>query len=195
MALLTKTKRINYFKDLGFGEYNKDNILKMQKEYFTNPKEWDGKYGKKTDALLRHLHNVWKYCDNFKPDEFKCPCGRCTGYPTWMKANELKNIQAIRDHFGKPMHITSGIRCKDFNSSLRGSSKTSKHLEGRAVDFTMPTVTDTLARRKTAIQWMKRLPKFRYAYCNGYSYYKDWDGGTNVSRPTMGHAIHIDSDA
>lgn len=194
MALLPKKTRIKYLKDLGY-DYNDKGVLKIQKKYFNDPDEWDNKYGKKTDVLLRHLHNVWKHTDDFEPEEFKCPCGRCTGYPTWMKANELKNVQSIRDHYGKPMEITSGLRCKAFNSSLKGSSPTSKHLEGRAVDFKIPTVTETLARRKVCINWARTLPKFRYSYCNGYEYYKGekTSYGQTVSRPNMGNAIHIDS--
>lgn len=197
MALLPKKTRIKYFKDLGLGEYSPSTILKFQKMAFTNPKEHDKKYGVHTDKALRHWHNVWRCCNpkHFKPEEFRCPCGRCTGYPTWMKANELKNVQAIRDHFGKPMTITSGLRCKAFNSSLKGSSPTSKHLEGRAVDFKIPTATETLARRKVCINWARTLPKFRYSYCNGYEYYKgeNTSYGQTISRPNMGNAIHIDS--
>ena len=194
MALLPKKTRIKYLKDLGY-DYNDHGTLKIQRKFFNDPGEWDDHYGKKTDILLRHLHNVWKYTDDFEPEEFKCPCGRCTGYPTWMKANELKNVQSIRDHYGKPMTVTSGIRCKEFNSSLKGSSPTSKHLEGRAVDFKIPTVTETLARRKVCINWARTLPKFRYSYCNGYEYYKgeSTSYGQTVSRPNMGNAIHIDS--
>ena len=187
MALLKKTARIKYLEDLGFGEYNKENILKMQKKYFRDPKEWDGRWGKHTDALARHLHNVWRYAKDFKPTEFRCNCGKCNGYPTWMKANELKNVQAIRTHYGKPMVVTSGIRCPDFNYRC-GGIKTSKHLEGRAVDFYMKEVTDSLARRKVCINWAKHLPKFNYAYCNG------WNSlGQIVSKPSMGNAVHIDS--
>lgn len=187
MSLLKKATRIKYFKDLGLGEYNKDNILKMQKKYFRDPKEWDGRYRKKTDILLRHLHNVWKYTDDFKPTEFRCPCGKCTGYPTWMKANELKNVQAIRTHYKRPMVITSALRCKDYNYKVGGIMH-SKHLEGRAVDFFMKEVTDSLARRKVCINWSKGLKKFNYAYCNG------WNSlGQVISKPSMGNAIHIDS--
>ena len=54
MILKIETRE-KYFKELGLGEYNKDNILKLQKKYFTNPKEWDGVYGVKTDILLKHV--------------------------------------------------------------------------------------------------------------------------------------------
>ena len=188
MALLTKAKRISYLKDLGY-DYENGGVLAIQKKYFADPDEWDNKWGKHTDALARHLHNVWKYTEDFKAEEFRCPCGNCTGYPTWMKSNELKNVQSIRSHFGKPMHVTSALRCGSWNSRC-GGVKDSRHLEGRAVDFYMAGVTDTLARRKTAINWMRHLPKFHYAYCNGWNSY-----GRSVSRPSMGNAIHIDSDA
>lgn len=187
MSLLKKATRIKYLKDLGFGEYGKESILKMQKKYFRDPKEWDGRWGRHTDALARHLHNVQRYCKDFKPTEFRCPCGRCNGYPTWMKANELRNIQAIRTHYGKPMVVTSALRCKDHNYKV-GGIKSSKHLEGRAVDFYMAGVTDSLARRKVCINWARHLKKFNYAYCNG------WNSlGQIVSKPSMGTAIHIDS--
>ena len=55
MALLTVDKRKEYFKDLGLGEYSKENVLKLQKKYFTREKDRDGKYGSDTDNLLRHI--------------------------------------------------------------------------------------------------------------------------------------------
>ena len=85
------------------------------------------------------------------------------------------------------MTITSGLRCKAHNKAVGGVDN-SKHLEGRAVDFYAPSVTDTLARRKSAIMWMKKLKKFGYAYCNGYNSY-----GKKPYKPKMGTAIHIES--
>lgn len=186
MSLLPKATRIKYFKALGFGEYNSSNILKMQKKYFSDPKEHDSKYGKKSDALLRHLYNVWKYTQDFSPEEFKCTCGRCTGYPTQMRVKELRNLQSIRTHFGKPMIITSGLRCEYQNSKV-GGVKTSKHLKGCAADFYISGVTDTLEHRKNAIAWIKKLPNHGYTYGNG------WNSlGQTVNYPSMGNALHTD---
>ena len=43
-------------------------------------------------------------------------------------------LQCIREHFGKPVHITSGYRTVEHNAAV-GGSKSSQHLLGRAADF------------------------------------------------------------
>lgn len=43
-------------------------------------------------------------------------------------------LQPIRDHFGKPVHITSGFRSETLNKSI-GGSRTSQHCKGEAADF------------------------------------------------------------
>lgn len=184
--LLTKKKRRAYFKYLGLGEYNKANIKKFEQRYLP-AKHVDGSYGVDTDRLLRHVYNVKRYTDNFTPQEFKCRCGKCTGYPTFMRKHELQNVQRIRDFYGKPMTITSGLRCKAYNSTLVGSSKNSNHMKGRAVDFYAQGVTDTLANRKRTLTFLRRLPFFNYAYGNGCS------SLGYVYAPNMGNAMHVDS--
>lgn len=192
---LTKTIRKKYFKELKLGEYNEANILKMQKGYFphysyedgSKKNNWDGKYGKDSDRLLRHLYNVHKYCKNFTPEEFKCECGGkyCTGYPTRMRANALKNIQAFRDHCGVPTTITSALRCKKQNA-IDGGITNSKHLSGKAADMAN-SKTKTLKGRKELINWLKKLPNHSYSYCNGYNSlgeFVDWKG--------MSTSIHTD---
>ena len=91
MGLLTKATRKKWMKMLGY-DYTKSGILKMQKDYFKRKQDCDGIYGPNTDKLLRHLHHVKVYAPSFSPEEFRCPCGHCTGYPTWMRVNELKNL-------------------------------------------------------------------------------------------------------
>ena len=46
-------------------------------------------------------------------------------------------LQPIRDYLGKPMIISSGYRCPELNKLVGGVSN-SQHLEGKAVDFTVP---------------------------------------------------------
>lgn len=185
MALLPKKTRIKYLKDLGY-DYNDKGVLKIQKKYFNDPDEWDNKYGKKTDVLLRHLHNVWKVCTHFRPEEFKCTCGHCTGYPTQMRVKELKHIERIRTHYNKPMVITSALRCEHQNKKV-GGVPNSGHLFGRAVDFYMSGVTDTKANRKGAIAYIKKLPNHKYTYGDGIDSY-----GEFVYRPSMGNALHTE---
>lgn len=191
MALLEVEKRNKYLKKLGFGEYNEANIKKFQKKYL-RAKDVDGIYGPNTDIALRHVYNVKMNTKNFEPEEFKCECGGryCTGYPSWMKAVELQNLQKIRDHYGKPMTVTCGLRCRPYNNSLRGSIPNSKHLTGYACDFYQPGVTDTLAHRKAAIKWIKTLPNHNYTYGNGINSY-----GYGVAASYMGNALHTDTNA
>ena len=187
MALLTIKTRKAWFKKLGLGEYNKANILKFQKKYFVRKSDWDGIYGSDTDKLLRHVHHVKTYMPSFKPSEFRCPCGRCTGYPTWLRVNEAKHVQTIRSHYGKPMKVTSGLRCEYENSRLSGSSRSSAHMKGKAVDFYMAGVTDTEAHRRAAISYIKRLKHHNYTYGNGIS-----STGARVNAPNMGNAMHTE---
>lgn len=190
MALLTVEARKTYFKFLGLGEYNKTNIKKFQKKYL-RAKDVDGVYGTDTDRALRHVYNVKKNTKNFEPEEFKCECGGryCTGYPSWMKKVELQNLQSIRTHFNKPMTITCGLRCKTYNSKLSGSIPNSKHLSGYAADFYMAGVTDSLANRKSAIKWIKKLPNHNYTYGNGIN-----SKGVKVAASYMGNALHTDTN-
>lgn len=196
MALLTLAKRKTYFKRLGLGEYNSENIRKLQKKYLRE-KDVDGVYGRDTDILFKHIYNVRVWLpsvnggkSNFKPEEFRCDCGKCTGYPSFMKKVELKNLQTIRTHYGKPMTVTSGLRCRASNNASKGSIPNSLHLTGYACDFYMKGVTDTLANRKKAIKYIKTLPHHHYSYGDGIN-----SSGYKVSASYMGNAIHVDSSA
>lgn len=190
MALLPVETRKQYFKDLGLGEYNKANILKLQKKYMKRKADYDGIYGTNTDNLLRTCWNVWFYAGkNFSPEEFVCECsGRyCCGYPSYMKPHELANIQAIRSHWGKPVEVTCGLRCKKQNSKVGGITH-SRHLTGQAIDFHQTGVTDTLAQRKKAIKWIKTLPNHNYTYGHLYD-----SNGYRRSAPGMGNCLHHDT--
>ena len=47
-----------------------------------------------------------------------------------------KNIfQPCREHFGKPLAVTSGYRSEALNEAINGSSKTSQHSKGEALDL------------------------------------------------------------
>lgn len=190
MALLSVKKRKLYFKELKLGEYNEENIKKLQKKYLRK-QDVDGIYGRDTDNLLRHIYNVESCTTNFDPEEFKCECGgrHCTGYPSFMKRVELRNLQKIRNHYKKPMIVTCGLRCRGYNAECRGSITNSLHLSGYACDFYMNGVTDTLANRKKSIKWMKKnLANTHYIYGNGINSY-----GYRVSAPYMGNALHYDT--
>ena len=186
MALLPVSTRKNYFKKLGLGEYNEDNIRKLQKKYL-RPQDVDGIYGTDTDNLLRHVYNC-SLVKNFKPEEFRCPCGKCTGYPDRMKQVELQHIQTIRDHYGKPMKITSGLRCKVENKRVGGVSN-SGHLTGYAVDFYMEGVTDTVPNRNKALSYIETLPNHKFTYG---AHMVDSDGAYRDAAG-MGNCMHTET--
>ena len=191
MALLSIDKRKEFFKALGLGEYNTQNVKKFQKKYLRS-KDVDGIYGRDTDYLLRHVYNVKMHSKNFSPEEFKCECGGkyCTGYPNYMKAAQMKHLQAIRTHYNRPMIITCGLRCKRLNAELKGSLINSSHLYGKATDFYMGGVTDTLANRKKSLKWIKTLPNHSYSYGDGIN---SVGSGQYIYAPYMGNALHTDT--
>ena len=190
MALLTVAERKAIFKELGL-TYNKANIQALQRKYMWRSSDVDGIYGPNTDNMLRTVYNTLKYTKNFDAKEFRCECGGryCCGFPTYMKPHELISIQAIRDHWGRPITVTCGMRDATYNRKLNGSVANSKHLTGSAIDFYQKGVTNTLANRKMAIKWMKRnLPYLNYAYGNGIN-----SSGYSVRAPYMGNALHVDT--
>ena len=59
----------------------------------------------------------------------------CTGSDTVKVDDELVVLlQCIREHLGKPVHITSGYRTAAHNAAV-GGAKSSQHLLGKAADF------------------------------------------------------------
>ena len=195
MGLMTISTRQTYLKELGYYKGNIDGIVgpktkdayrKLQKEYFRRKSDIDGVYGPDTDILLYNAYWVDKLCDHFVLLEFRCNCGHCTGYPAKLSKQLLMDLETIRRHYNKPMTITSGLRCKESNGATKGSAQNSRHMDGRAADWYMEGVSDTLPHRKTTIVYLKKLPGFHYAYGNGC--------GSNgaVSAPYMGNALHFD---
>lgn len=115
---------------------------------------------------------------HFALSEFRCGCGGkyCNGYNgTRPNQKLLAILEKIRAYYGKPITITSGIRCQRYNDSLRGSIKNSVHRTGGAADIYIPGVTDTAAGRA-------QVKKLAYQYGAAYCYY-----GTS----NMGNAVHI----
>ena len=82
----------------------------------------------------------------FKRSEFNCPCGSpdCTGDD--MSEEFLQLLDEAREIANIPFHITSGIRCEEYNKDLikRGykASKTSSHLKGVAADISCKNSSD-----------------------------------------------------
>ena len=68
---------------------------------------------------------------SFRVREFRCR----DGTDAVLIDDELVIVlQCIREHFGRPVHITSGYRTAAHNTAV-GGSKSSQHLLGRAADL------------------------------------------------------------
>lgn len=78
---------------------------------------------------------------HFSRSEFKCAC---CDYDT-VDAKLLEILEAIREHFDRPVRITSGARCWNRHSEIyrelgQEPTKNSQHLFGRAADIVVDGV-------------------------------------------------------
>lgn len=74
---------------------------------------------------------------NFKVKEFKCKDG---SDEILLDSSFIKlKLQAIRDHFGKPVTINSAYRTVSYNKKVGGATN-SYHTKGRAFDIVVKDV-------------------------------------------------------
>ena len=83
----------------------------------------------------------WDEIRYFKREEFRCPCGRCGGFPVEPDEKLVRLADRVREHFGAPANVSSGVRCQAHNDELSGSAKNSYHLRGKAMDFAVRGVS------------------------------------------------------
>lgn len=77
----------------------------------------------------------WDSIRYFTREEFRCPCPRCGGFPVEPDETLVRLADRVREHFGAPANVSSGVRCQAHNDELSGSAKNSYHLRGKAMDF------------------------------------------------------------
>lgn len=120
---------------------------------------------------LNHCDYNTRLCADFMyfaAREFRCNCG--CGFPARLDAKLLYRLDLLREHFGKPVVITSGLRCRKYNATLAGASRSSAHLIGDAADVYIKGVHP------------KDIVKFWKQNDFGYAYY-----GTR----NMGNCAHV----
>ena len=121
--------------------------------------ETDKNVGSKTGTF-------WDEIKHFKKSEFKCKCGGkyCKGYPEEPKEKLIRIADKVRNHFGKPMTVSSGVRCKQHNANVGGVSN-SRHLSGKAMDFCVSGVPASLV-----LPYVQSQSGIRYAYAIDNNY-------------------------
>jgi len=78
--------------------------------------------------------------EHFSKYEFKCCCSECKHRKIHIDLNLVYRLEEIRELIGgKPINITSGVRCKAENSRSGGDSN-SPHVLGKAADIQVKEV-------------------------------------------------------
>lgn len=75
---------------------------------------------------------------HFHRDEFACRGTACCGGSAPISDLIPPRLEQLRAAVGHPLIISSGFRCRRYNATVPGSSATSKHCLGLAVDVECP---------------------------------------------------------
>lgn len=131
----------------------------------------DGYGGPETDQALRTAvyeglikpetsDTFWDGIKYWTREEFRCQCGGkyCNGFPAEPDQTLVMLLEDVREHFGRPGHRSSGLRCKTWNA-IQGGVDTSRHMSGKAMDFRIEGHTAA-----QVLGYLQQHPSCRYAY-------------------------------
>lgn len=102
----------------------------------------------------------WDDIQYFDREEFRCKCGGkyCDGFPAEPQEKLVRLAEQVREHFGSPANLSSGLRCPTHNANV-GGVYNSRHLSGKAMDFHVNGVSGG-----KLLAYVQTLPGVRYAY-------------------------------
>ena len=75
---------------------------------------------------------------NFNATEFRCRCNAQRCHTTLVHPRLVEVLQTLRDRLGKPLILTSGFRCVNYNRTVGGRAR-SFHTRGMAADIVCQT--------------------------------------------------------
>lgn len=112
------------------------------------------------DSVQGSAGTFWASIKHFKREDFRCKCGGkyCDGYPAEMCETVVRIADAAREHFGKPAHVISGLRCPQHNAN-EGGVANSQHCSGEAIDLRIDGVDSETLR-----QFVSQQSGHRYSY-------------------------------
>ncbi len=145
---------LGYYTGNVDGKWGKKSTAATKKFQSDYGIEDDGICGSATEKALKHAvcygmpvkkaetatGDFWDGIKHFKRNEFHCKCGKCGGFPVEPDEGLVKLLDKIRGHFGVPVTVNSGVRCKTHNANVGGASG-SQHLYGTAADIVVRGVT------------------------------------------------------
>jgi zinc D-Ala-D-Ala carboxypeptidase len=82
-------------------------------------------------------------------------------------------FEPVREHFGVPIHISSGYRSKELNAKIGGSA-TSQHCKGEAIDIDMDGSPNGVTNKMVFDYIKDNLPFDQLIYEFGDSNNPDW---------------------
>ena len=91
-------------------------------------------------------------------NECACKCGKCGGFPVEPVVKVVVILNDVRCHYGKPLIVSSFVRCVTHNANV-GGVYNSKHLKGKAADFTVQGQT-----AQSLLSYVRTIPGIVYAY-------------------------------
>lgn len=108
----------------------------------------------------------WDDIRYFDREEFRCKCGGkyCSGFPVEPEQLLVEQADQVREHFGAPAYVSSGVRCEIHNAAVGGVAG-SRHKLGKAMDFRVEGKSAS-----AVLAYVKTLPAIRYAYAIDGSY-------------------------
>ena len=119
----------------------------------------DGLAGSETNKAYNEFRNI-KY---FKYSEFTCHCG-CEYNRVDIRL--VKILDNIREHYGKPAIITSGVRCEKHNREV-GGVEGSWHTKRKAADFYINGVSSSELNRYCSNLRDQGVLRYCYAIDSG----------------------------
>jgi hypothetical protein len=110
--------------------------------------------------------DFWDSIKYFQKSEFKCKCGgkHCNGYPEEPSEKLVKVADRTREHFGKPITVSSGVRCAKHNEKVGGVAN-SRHRYGKAMDFCVSGMPASIV-----LAYVQSQKEIRYAYAIDNTY-------------------------
>lgn len=117
-----------------------DQSASMQNKRAAYGQSYYNKYAKKGSNAIMTVktyqeNSKVQLSKNFNSYEFRCGLGSPCSCSTILIDDKLvEYLQKIRDHFGKPITITSAYRCPSYNKSIGGATG-SYHSKGMACDI------------------------------------------------------------